>query len=132
MQFREMVSTHTDVQGCPADKLMRCIEDCYSCARCFTACADPCLAEPMADQMRQRILVNLDCADICAATGTTASRRPGSILEALRAAILPRAIACQGCGQECEPHVGEHAHCCIRVDNCNRCADACKAALAEV
>ena len=70
-----MISTHPDVQGSTADKLLRCIEDCYSCAQTCIACADACLAESMVEQMRQCIRLNLDCADIGAATGAMASRR---------------------------------------------------------
>jgi hypothetical protein len=111
MQVREMISTHPDVQGRTADKLLRCIEECCSCAQTCTACADACLAESTVDKMRQCIRLNLDCADICAATGVVASRRTGSNVEVLRAAIQACAKACQECGQECERHAGEHEHC---------------------
>ena len=53
MHVREMISTHPDVQGSTADKLLQCIEECYSCAQTCTACADACLAESMVEQMRQ-------------------------------------------------------------------------------
>lgn len=132
MQVREMISTHPDVQGSTADKLLRRIEECYSCAQTCTACADACIAEPMVDQMRLCIRLNLDCADICAATGALASRRTGSNVEVLRVAIQTCANACQGCGQESERHAGEHEHCRICAESCKRCADACQAALEDV
>jgi hypothetical protein len=53
MHVREMISTHPDVQGSTADKLLRCIAECYSCAQTCTACADACLAESMVDELRQ-------------------------------------------------------------------------------
>jgi hypothetical protein len=132
MHVREMLSTHPDVQGSTADKLLQCIEECYSCAQTCTACADACLAESMVDQLRQCIRLNLDCADICAATGAMGSRRTGSNVEVLRAAIQTCAKACRVCGQECERHAGEHEHCRICANSCKRCAEACEAALAEV
>ncbi|MFC0210069.1 four-helix bundle copper-binding protein [Chelativorans intermedius] len=87
MRVREMISTHPDVQGSTADKLLKSIEKCDSCAQTCTACAEACLAESTVDQLRQCIRLNLDCADICMATGAMASRRTGSNVEVLRAAI---------------------------------------------
>ena len=132
MQVREMMSTHPDVQGSTADKLLQFIEEAYSCAQTCTACADACLAESMVDQLRQCIRLNLDCADICAATGAMASRRTGSNPDVLRAAIQACEQACRKCGEECERHAGEHEHCRICAESCKRCADACQAALEEV
>ena len=127
-----MISTRPDVQGSTADKLLRCIEECYSCAQTCTACADACLSESIVEQLRQCIRLNLDRADICAATGTMASRRTGSNVAVLRAAIQACGQACRACGEECERHAGEHEHCRICAESCKRCADACQAALAEV
>ena len=132
MQVREMISTHPDVQGSTADRLLQCIEECYSCAQTYTKCADACLAESMVDQLRQCIRLNLDCADICAATGAMASRRTGSNVEVLRTVIQACEQACRRCGEECERHAGEHQHCRICAESCKRCADACRAALDEV
>lgn len=33
MHRREMISTHPHVQGSTADALLKCIEECYSCAQ---------------------------------------------------------------------------------------------------
>ena len=32
MQVNEVISTHPDVQGSAADRLLRCIEQCCGCA----------------------------------------------------------------------------------------------------
>ncbi|MDP2086770.1 MAG: four-helix bundle copper-binding protein [Gemmobacter sp.] len=132
MQVREIISTHPDVRGSTADLLLRCIEECYGCAQTCTACADACLAEDMVDHLRQCIRLNLDCADICAATGAMGSRRTGSNIAVLRVAIQACEVACRECAGECEKHASQHAHCRICAQACMRCADACRAALSEV
>jgi hypothetical protein len=78
MQAARMLQTHPDVQGNPNDTLVRCIEECFACAQVCTACADACLAEDMVKDLRQCIRLDLDCADVCVATGKLASRRTGS------------------------------------------------------
>ena len=116
MHAREMIATHTDVQGNTADRLIALIEEAYSCAQACTACADACLAESMVEQLRECIRLNLDCADMCAAAGAMASRRTGRNVEVLRAAIQACEVACRRCGQECERHASEHEHCRICAD----------------
>lgn len=132
MQVQEMISTHPDVRGSTADRLLKCVEECYNCAQTCTSCADACLAEQSVDQLRQCIRLNLDCADICAATGAMGSRRTGSNIEVLRSVIQACELACRRCGEECQRHAGEHEHCRICGDACMRCADACRDALADV
>ena len=78
MHARDIISTHPDVKGNISEALVRCIDECYACAPACTACADACVAEEMVQQLRQCIRLNLDCADVCAATGALASRRTGS------------------------------------------------------
>jgi hypothetical protein len=128
MHHREMISSHPDVQGSTADALLRCIEECYSCAQTCTSCADACLAEKMVDQLKQCIRLNLDCADICAATGSMASRRTGSNEQTLRQVIETCAAACRVCGDECEKHAQQHEHCRICAEACRRCEQACNEA----
>lgn len=132
MQHREMISSHPDVQGSTADALLRCIEECYSCAQTCTSCADACLAEEKVNQLRQCIRLNLDCADICAATGSMASRRTGSNERILRQVIEACAAACRVCGDECEKHAQQHEHCRICAEACRRCEQACNEATKAV
>jgi hypothetical protein len=127
-----MISTHPQVQGSTADALLRCIEECYGCAQTCTSCADACLGEEMVSQLTQCIRLNLDCADICAATGAMASRRTGSNAEVLAATIEACAEACRVCGAECRKHAEKHEHCRICADVCDSCAEACREALAQV
>lgn len=132
MQVREMISSHPDVQGSTADQLLACIEECYNCAQTCTACADACLAEEMVADLRQCIRLNLDCADICAATGAMASRRTGSNEQVLRTVIQACAEACRVCGAECRSHAEMHEHCRVCAAACERCEQACTEALSQV
>ncbi|RUM95742.1 four-helix bundle copper-binding protein [Pseudaminobacter arsenicus] len=132
MHVHEMITSHPEVQGNVAEKLLRCIEDCYSCAQTCTSCADACLAEPSVDTLKQCIRLNLDCADVCAATGSMASRRTGSNVPVLRAVMLACEQACRACGDECRRHADMHEHCRVCADECMRCAESCRDAVAEV
>lgn len=132
MQVREMISTHPHVQGSTADALLKCVEECYSCAQTCTSCADACLGEENVSKLTQCIRVNLDCADVCAATGAMASRRTGSNVEVLRVTIQACAEACRACADECQRHAEMHGHCRICADACRSCEQACSEALSEV
>lgn len=132
MRVREMIATHPDVQGETSNALLRCIEECYSCAQTCTSCADACLGESKATDLRDCIRRNLDCADLCAATGSMASRRTGSNVDVLRAVIAACAEACRVCGEECGRHAQMHEHCRICAEACQACEQACRAALAQI
>lgn len=132
MHIQQMIATHPEVKGHTADRLLRCIEECYDCAAVCTSCADACLAEPMVEQLRQCIRLNLDCADICATAGAIASRRTGSNIEVIRAVIEACGTACRACGEECRKHAGMHEHCRICAESCMRCAEACRDALGDL
>ena len=125
MKIQDMISSHPDVQGNTNNALLRCIEECYTCAQACTSCADACLAEEMVDQLKQCIRLNLDCADICAATGSMASRRTGSNERILRHVVEVCAAACRACAEECEKHAQLHEHCRICAEACRRCEQAC-------
>jgi hypothetical protein len=129
MRVREIINTHSDVKGSTNDALIRCIEECYACAQACTSCADACLAEDMVQQLRQCIRLNLDCADVCAATGTLATRRAGSNEQVIRLMLQACEAACRLCGEECERHAGHHEHCRICAEACRRCQQACQEAL---
>jgi hypothetical protein len=132
MLAREMIATHPDVKGRPGDALVRCIEECFNCAQTCTSCADACIAEPMVDRLRQCIRFDLDCADVCAATGNLASRRTGSNQEVLRQMLRACEAACRVCGEECRRHAEQHEHCRICAEECRRCEQACRDAMQSV
>ena len=125
-----MLETHPkDLGGVDRRKLAECIEACLACAQTCTACADACLSEDMVAEMRRCIRLNLDCADVCAATGRVLTRRAEtdpalvrSLVEACRAA----------CADECEKHAGMHEHCRVCAEACRRCEAACAALLTDL
>jgi hypothetical protein len=83
----------------------------------------------MVQQLKQCIRLNLDCADVCGATGALASRRTGSNEPILRQMLQTCAAACQVCGEECQRHAG---HCRICAEACRRCDQACQEAMRDV
>lgn len=96
------------------------------------SCADACLAEQDVDSLRQCIRLNYDCADVCQATATMASRRTGSNERLLQQMIQLCAEACDLCEQECRRHASEHAHCRVCADACRECRDACREAAQSI
>jgi hypothetical protein len=131
MHAQSIISTHPDVRGDVNAVLVRCIEECFSCAQTCISCADACSGEEEARMLRQCIRLDLDCADLCIATGTLASRRTGSNEAILKAAIELCAEACRNCAEECERHGEHHEHCAICAEACRDCETACRAGAAS-
>jgi hypothetical protein len=127
-----MISTHPHMDGRGNDALIRCIEACYDCGQACTSCADACLGEEMAAQLAQCIRLNVDCADVCIATGSVASRRTGTNELIMKRMIEICAEACRLCGDECAKHAAQHEHCRICADACRHCEQACREAAATV
>ena len=86
----------------------------------------------MVQQLRQCIRLDLDCADVCLATGALASRRTGSNQQVLRQMLEVCAAACRVCGEECGRHAGHHEHCRVCAESCRRCEQACWEATRDV
>lgn len=128
----QMIAAHPDVGGNTNDALIRCIEECGSCAQSCTSCADACLAEEMVGELRQCIRLNLDCADICAAAGSIATRLTGGNEQVIVATLEACALACQLCGEECERHAQHHEHCRLCAESCRRCEQACREAIRSI
>ena len=128
MRANEMLSTHPQGQGVEVDQqvLLACIDACFSCAQTCIACADACLGEPMLEDLVACIRLNLDCADVCAATGSILTRQSASDRELLRAQLEACMIACQACGRDCEQHAGMHEHCRVCAEQCRECEEACR------
>jgi len=132
MHAKEMISSHKDVRGSVNDSLIRCIEECFACAQTCIACADSCLAEDAVSELRQCIRLNADCADVCVAAGSLASRRTGSNEAVLKQVLTTCAAACLACGEECTRHASKHEHCRICADECRRCQKACEEAASSI
>ena len=132
MLTREMTITHPLAKERVSEPLIACIDNCFACAQSCTACADACLAESDLDALKQCIRLNLDCADICVATGTIASRQTGSNGPVVRQMLEICAEICWLCGEECRIHAGAHDHCGICADECRSCEEACRNAMIEI
>lgn len=128
MHTQQIIATHPDVRGNVNDALIQAIEACYDCAQSCIACADACLAEDMVKDLRQCIRLDLDCADVCVATGGIATRRTGSNEIVIRQMLDACMTACRLCAEECERHADRHEHCRICAESCRRCEQACMAA----
>ena len=129
MHVREMINSHPNVHGRSADALLHCIERCFDCAQTCTSCADACLGEAMIADLVQCIRLNMDCADVCRATGAVASRMTGTNMELVHQLISTCAEACRSCETECRKHADIHEHCRVCADACKECETACTDAL---
>ena len=102
-----------------------CIDACFDCAQTCTACADACLSEDAVAQMTKCVRTNLDCADLCEATGRVLSRHTGYDANLTRAVLQACAQACKACGDECGRHT-KMQHCQVCAEACRRCEQACR------
>jgi hypothetical protein len=129
MYTQEIIAAHPDVRGIVDAALIAAIDGISACALTCTSCADGCLAEQRVAELRQCIRLNLDCADVCAATAALALRRTGSDEAVVRKMLDACITACGLCGEECQRHASHHEHCRICADACRQCGAACQEAL---
>ena len=108
------------------DKLRACIEACVECAQACTACADACLSEETVADLTKCIRTNLDCADICEATGRVLSRHTGYDAHITRAILDACIQVCRSCGDTCSEHASMHEHCRVCAESCRTCEQACR------
>ncbi|MBY0396694.1 MAG: four-helix bundle copper-binding protein [Thermoleophilia bacterium] len=109
--------------------LVRCREACYDCAQACTQCADDCLSERgRVEELAKCIRLDLDCADVCAATGRVVSRQTEYDANVTRAVLQACIAACRACGDECATHEGMD-HCGLCAEQCRACERACEALL---
>jgi hypothetical protein len=121
-----MLNTYpADLGGVDTTALAACIDACVDCAQGCTACADACLGEDMVAELTTCIRTNLDCDDICDATGWVLSRHTGYDANLTRAVLQNCAQACQSCGDECAQHT-HMRHCQVCAEACRRCEQACR------
>jgi hypothetical protein len=122
-----MLRTHPDGAS-PGDLpiLTACVEACFRCAETCTACADACLSEPHVQDLRMCIRLNLDCADICDATGHVTARQTLPNKEVMRTLLQACMTACRACGDECHKHAAMHEHCRVCAEVCRACEEACR------
>ena len=104
---QRMAQMNPSTPGFDLAALTACIEACIDRAQACTACADACLGEQDTQMLARCIRLDLDCADLCNATGKIPSRQAASDPAMLRAARQACARACKLCGDECAQH-GQH------------------------
>lgn len=123
--IRQMLKTHPHPAALQVDELAGCIEACVICATTCTACADACLAEEMVQHLAHCIRTNLDCADICEATGHILVRQTQPDWRLLYHQVEACQVACRTCGTICEQHAEMHEHCKVCAEVCRQCEQAC-------
>jgi len=126
MSAAEMIKTHPAGPRQQANELATCVEACFECEQSCSACADACLHEKMVSELVHCIRTNLDCADVCAATGRALSRASKPDAELIRTLLEACATACRVCGNECRSHASKHEHCRICAAACDACERACR------
>lgn len=109
-----------------------CVDACFDCATTCTTCADACLSEDMVADLRHCIRTNLDCADICDATGRVISRQTQPDVSLLQTQLQACAAACKACGNECEKYAQMHEHCRVCAEACCRCEQSCNQLLQQL
>ncbi len=124
MRTQNMISTHPSTTDL-GDALVACINACFECEQCCTTCADACLHEDNPADLAACIRTNLDCADVCAATGRVLSRIGDANASILRTQLEACKGACNACADECAEHEDMHEHCRVCMDCCRTCSDAC-------
>jgi hypothetical protein len=79
------------------------------------------------------IRLNVDCADLCTATGRIVSRQTALEPQMVRAVLQACATACRLCGDECEQHAAHGMeHCRVCAEACRQCEQACNALLRQL
>jgi hypothetical protein len=129
---QDMVRAYPGSINLDRDLLAECISQCVACAQACTACADACLSEDTVAELTKCIRTDLDCADICEATGRILSRHTGYDANISRSVVEACAQTCASCADECERHADMHDHCRICADACRRCEQACRSILAAM
>jgi uncharacterized protein DUF326 len=129
---KPMLDTYTRDLYADADVLARCIDECHACAESCALCADACLSEDDVQMLRKCIRINLDCTDVCVATGRIVARQTEYDANVTRASLEACIQVCRSCGDECERHAEHHEHCRVCAEECRRCEGACRELLAAI
>ena len=125
MTVQEMLRTHPKMTVAAQDALAHCIEACFDCAATCTSCADACLGEESVAELVACVRINLDCADVCEATGHVLTRQTAFEPALGRIMLEACALACRACADECDRHAAHHEHCRVCAEACRRCEQAC-------
>ena len=129
---KQMLDTYPRSFNVDADALAAAIDAVVDCSQACSACADSCLSEDTVADLAKCIRLDLDCADICAATGNILPRQTEYDANVTRPLVQACRQACSSCGDECERHASMHEHCRVCAEACRRCEQACARLLAEM
>ena len=140
MNVQSALSTHPRVRRQTNDIFVLTTDACLDCALACRVCADACLGEERLDELRNCIQMNLDCADVCFATGALAIRRlsrkgnpviPGTGFDdrVMKLIFETCTVVCGRCEDECMRHAERHKHCRRCAEICRSCAQTCRDAV---
>jgi hypothetical protein len=132
MSIQAMIKTHPQAGSVENAALAHCIDECFSCAATCTSCADACLGEEAVEELVRCIRLNLDCADVCEATGRVLARQTAFDPGLARYMLEACAQACRACAEECDRHAEHHEHCRVCAEACRRCEQACNDVLSTI
>lgn len=127
--FSEMLNTHPQKPSRHFDEVSEAISTIFQCAQFSVLCADACLGEEDVANLRECIRLNLDCADICNATGRLIARQAEPVPALWRATLEACIEACRASAAECAKHQDTHEHCRVTREACERAEQSCQALL---
>ncbi|MBN8921264.1 MAG: four-helix bundle copper-binding protein [Rhizobiales bacterium] len=126
-----MLETHPHRSSHPED-VARCADAAFACVEACKVCADACLSEERVSLLTSCIRLNLDCAEVCAATGSVVLRIGRTDPQPLQAQLAACIEACRDCPDECRRHAATHAHCRLCAEACDACRAACETMMATM
>ncbi len=129
---QQIIQAHPSGAALDQSTLVECVEACFDCAQACTSCADACIAEGDTQMLGRCIRLDLDCADVCDATGRILSRQMAFDQEMVRAVMEACAQACRLCAEECEKHADHMEHCRVCAEACRRSEQACNNVLSAL
>ena len=139
MNVQPTLSTHARVCRQANDIFVLATDARLDCA---LACRS-CLGEERLDELRDCIQLNLDCADVCFATGALAIRRisrqgnlaiPGTGFDesVMKLMFETCIVVCRRCEDECMRYAQHHKNCRRCAEICRSCAQTCRDAVRAV
>ncbi len=97
-----------------------CIKACLDCLEACNTCFSSCLKETDIDMMRECIILDRECADICILAITAMQTESRNMKEICALC----ALICRSCAEECAKH--NHEHCQKCAEACRKCAEDCE------
>ena len=102
------------------------IDAMYDCIQACIVDTDADLSEHDLADMVKCVRLCLHCTDICTAAAGVLSRPAEYDAKVVRPLLESCIAICASCGDECERHAKEHAHCRVCEAACRQCEKACR------